>query len=253
VPGLRLQAQPLLQPRRILLAVHRSSGEQIVKPYYDCDGIVIVHSDCRDVLPTLDADVMVTDPPYGIQFESNRRGDRWEVTSSLSRTVSIVGDDDTSLRDSVLLGWGNKPALVFGTWKTPRPSNVCHVLTWDKGDHLGMGDLSLPWRPNTEEIYVIGSGFRGHRGTSVLRFPGPVSWASRGRTHPHEKPVALLRALIEKCPQGTILDPFMGSGTTLRAAKDLGRKAIGIEIEERYCEIAARRLSQMTLFTEASA
>jgi site-specific DNA-methyltransferase (adenine-specific) len=65
--------------------------------------------------------------------------------------------------------------------------------------------------------------------------------------HPNQKPIALMRWCIEKCPPGTVLDPYMGSGTTIRAAKDLGRKAIGIEIEERYCEIAAKRLAQGVL------
>jgi site-specific DNA-methyltransferase (adenine-specific) len=106
-----------------------------------------------------------------------------------------------------------------------------------------MGDLSLPWKPSHEEIYVLGSGFHGHRGGAVLRAYVPPR-VSMGRLHPNEKPVKLLVQLIQKCPAGVILDPFMGSGSTLRAAKNLGRRAIGIELEERYCEAAARRLSQ---------
>jgi len=216
-------------------------------PYYSDDHVTIYHGDCRDITEWLTADVMVTDPPYGISYESSMRGPRHEAASSVDRPRSIAGDEDTSARDEVLTLWGARPALVFGSWKRPRPEATRHVLTWAKGDHLGMGDLSIPWRPNTEEIYVLGSGFSGHRGTSVLNYPGPVSWATKGRCHQHQKPVELLHDLIGKCPLGLIADPFMGSGSTLRAAKDLGRKAIGVELDERYCEIAANRMAQEVL------
>jgi site-specific DNA-methyltransferase (adenine-specific) len=103
-----------------------------------------------------------------------------------------------------------------------------------------MGDLSFPWKPDFEEIYVNGNGFIGHRGSSVLCFNSRID---SGRHHPTEKPLELMTELISKTI-GTILDPFMGSGTTLRATKDLNRKAIGIEIEEKYCEIAAKRMEQ---------
>lgn len=104
-----------------------------------------------------------------------------------------------------------------------------------------MGDLSFPWGNSDEEIYVLGSGFSGRRSANVISMPTPPK---NGRSHPTPKPVALMTHLIERCPAGTILDPFMGSGTTLVAARDMGRKAIGIEIEERYCEVAVKRLSQ---------
>jgi DNA modification methylase len=111
-----------------------------------------------------------------------------------------------------------------------------------------MGALDMPWKPNHEEIYVLGFGFQGHRGSGVIRANGPGAYAQlRDCEHPTAKPVNLMTMLLEKCPAGVIVDPFAGSGTTLRAAKDLGRKAIGIEIEERYCEIAARRMAQEVL------
>jgi site-specific DNA-methyltransferase (adenine-specific) len=209
----------------------------MVKPYYDEDGITIYHGDCREVLP-LSAEVLVTDPPYGIGHESG-----WE-----NALPAIVGDRDTSLRDAVLSAWSG-PALVFGSWRRDVPVGAHTCLVWDKGLAAGMGDLSVPWKPNWEAIYVIGRGFSGTRDTSVLSGHTVVTWngCSFGRQHPNEKPVSLLTILLLKCPAGSVLDPFMGSGSTLRAAKDLGRRAIGIEIEERYCEIAAKRLAQRVL------
>jgi DNA modification methylase len=215
-----------------------------VEPYFDNGQIVIYHGDCRDILPTLPpVDLVLTDPPYGINYRSGMTGH-----DGGTALPGIVGDDDASLRDYALAAI-TAPAIVFGSWKVAKPAGCRAVLTWDKGEHVGMGDLSLPWKPNTEEIYIIGDGFAGHRGGSVLRYAAPVTWNSvnGGRKHPHEKPVALIAALLTKHPGETILDPFMGSGTTLRAAMDLGRKVIGIEIEERYCEIAVKRLQQQVL------
>jgi site-specific DNA-methyltransferase (adenine-specific) len=162
----------------------------------------------------------------------------------------IKGDSDLSLRNFVLSLYPAGPAIVFGTWKMAKPNGCKAVLIWDKGSHVGMGDLSFPWKPNTEEIYVLGEGFSGHRGSSVLSYNAPVSWNSTafGRQHPHEKPISLITELLNKSPGDLILDPFMGSGTTLVAAKQLGRRAIGIEIEEKYCEIAAKRLAQEVLW-----
>lgn len=215
-----------------------------IAPYYADESVVIYHADCREVLPRLEAgSVVVTDPPYGIAYESGHDG-------VLPR--SIQGDETPNLRDEVLRWWGDRPALVFGTWKVPKPIQTRMVLVWDSQGALGMGDLTLPWKPAHQEIYVLGSGFCGRRTSDVLSFHPVQATALRGRVHPHEKPIELLRELVGKCPAGVILDPFMGSGTTLRAAKDLGRRAIGIEIEERYCEIAARRMAQLAMALEAT-
>jgi len=187
--------------------------------------------------------VLVTDPPYGIAYKSGQAG-------ILPR--SIAGDANTSERDAALEEWGQRPALVFGTWRRPRPAGTRMVLIWDTKGALGMGDLSLPWKPAHQEIYVIGLGFTGRRTNDVLHFAPVQSMASNGRVHPHQKPIDLMQELIGKCPPGVVVDPFMGSGSTLVAAKSCGRKAIGVELEERYCEIAAKRCAQGVLW-EASA
>lgn len=204
----------------------------------------VVHGDVLDVLPTLDPDdfgALVTDPPYGINYRSN--------SPRVKLARSIAGDKDTSLRDAVLDWWGDRPALVFGTWRVARPEATRALLVWDTRGALGMGALDLPWKPAHQEIYVLGKGFEGRRGTDVLSFPPVQSMAKNGRLHPHEKPVDLMRALIDKCPPGAILDPFAGSGSTLRAAMDLGRHAVGIEVDEGYCAIARDRLAQTVLPT----
>lgn len=212
-----------------------------MKPYYEHGGITIFHGDCRDSLDDLrDVAAVVMDPPYGIAYQSGRFG-------VLAR--EIVGDEDTSLRDAVICQIRpGTPMLVFGSWKQPRPAGTHTLLVWDTKGALGMGDLSVPWKPSHQEIYVIGKGFTGRRDTDVLSYAPVQSTAANGRVHPHQKPVDLLIALIAKCPEtGAILDPFCGSGSALVAAKNLGRRAIGVEIEERYCEIAAKRLSQEVL------
>jgi DNA modification methylase len=206
-----------------------------LKPYYEDEFATLFHGDCREVLPSLPGDVLVMDPPFGIAYDSG-----WDSTMARS----IEGDDSTVARDAVLSCWGDFPAIVFGSWKAPRPEATRMVLIWDTLGALGMGDLSLPWKPAHQEIYVLGSGFNGPRTTDVLSIPPVQSMAKNGRVHPHQKPLALMLELIRKCPDGTITDPFAGSGSTLVAAKKLGRRSFGWEIDERYCAIAASRLRQ---------
>jgi DNA modification methylase len=212
-------------------------------PYYADDLVTLYLGDCREITAWLGADVLVTDPPYGMSYVSN--------SSKYGSTEPIAGDDTPELRDTMLERWGDRPALVFGTWRVPRPAATRTVLVWDK-NLPSMGDLSLPWHLSWEEVYVLGSGWRGARESSVIRIPGYASRHPDRLGHPTPKPVALMEALLLKAPPGVVADPFTGSGSTLVAASHLGRRAIGVEFHEPYCELLARRLDQGTLFGEAS-
>lgn len=216
-----------------------------LKPAYDDGTVTLYHGDCL-AHPELWAGeavvgAMVTDPPYGIDYNSGHEG-------RLPR--SIAGDKDTLTRDNAIALWGDRPALVFGTWRIPRPADTRMLLVWDTKGALGMGDLTLPWKPAHQEIYVLGRGFSGRRDTDVLCYAPVQAKAAHGRVHPHQKPVSLMHDLIAKCPPGVIVDPFAGSGSTLRAAKDLGRRAIGFELDADYVETAIGRLAQEAMVFE---
>ncbi len=205
-------------------------------------GDAVLHlGDCRDILPTLGpVDAVVTDPPFGISYQS---GHATDALWAAGRT--ITNDTNTSVRDEALALLGLAPALVFGSRRAPLPPSCKMVLTWDKGPALGMGDLSLPWKPTTEEIYVLGRGFVGSRNKGAVIYHPPVqSMAKNGRLHPNEKPVGLLRVLLHSLPSGLICDPFMGSGSTGVACAAEGRAFIGIEIEPAYFDIACRRIAE---------
>ena len=222
-----------------------------MKPYYSDDRVTLYHGDCLTVTEWLTADVLVTDPPYGMAFVSGHR--------RRGPSRPIVGDESTAARDAILSMWDDRPALVFGTWRMPRPDSTRTVIVWDKGDSPGMGALDLPWGLSHEEVYVMGRGWPvlpnggrrreggvPRRDPSIIRATLVNSQAADRPDHPTPKPVPLMAQLIAKT-SGTIADPFAGSGSTLVAAKQLGRHAIGVELEERYAEIAARRLSQDVL------
>lgn len=206
--------------------------------YYQDDFVTLYHGDCLVETAWLDADVLVTDPPYGMAYVSNSSKYR-------GPTDAIANDESTELRDTILELWGSKSALAFGTWKVERPKNVKQLVIWDKGDSPGKGDLSIPWGPTHEEIYVMGDskGFIGKRGGAIIRANTLAPTDSRRPDHPTPKPIGLMENLIAKTV-GVIADPFAGSGATLIAARNLGRKVIGVELEEKYCEIIATRLSQ---------
>ena len=195
--------------------------------------------DCIEILSHLESvDSVVTDAPYGIEYKSG-----WATDALWGDKRQIAHDETVDVRDAVIAWAGERPQLHFGTWRAPRPKETRQVLIWDKKGALGMGALDIPWKPDHEEIYVIGKGFVGKRDCGSVIPCAPVqSMAKNGRQHPTEKPVGLMSALIRKVP-GTILDPFMGSGTTIVAAAKAGRRAIGIEIEPRYFEIACERVT----------
>ena len=210
-----------------------------MKPYYEDDAVQIFHGDCREILPTLPpADLVLTDPPYGVGY---KYGNSYQ--------------DDAEGYEPFVLGAfqqmrENAPMILITTgmrnlWLYP-PADW--VLCWAKPGSTrrnGLGGFN-EWEP----VLVYGKR-RIYNDFKLL--PTAPNLSKDTGDHPAPKPIALYRWLVAVGSDNgaTILDPFMGSGTTLRAAKDLGRKAIGIEIEERYCEIAAQRMSQMVLAFDA--
>ena len=211
-------------------------------PYYQDDLVTLYHGDCLTETAWLAADVLVTDPPYGMSFDSG-----WVK----GRTRAIANDGDTEARDKALRLWADRgPWLMFGTWRVQRPAEVSQVLIWDKTDGVGpgMGDLSAAFGSSHEEIYLGGKWKKaGPRRGSVIRtstaMGNPYGLVATSG-HPTPKPIGLMEVLIAQSAAGVIADPFAGSGATLLAARNLGRQAIGVELEERYCELIAKRLSQ---------
>jgi DNA modification methylase len=225
-------------------------------PYYQDDLVTIYHGDCRDILPTLkgqSVDLLLTDPPFfmpATHYQSRVDWQRsWSDTSVLAAFWSVVLDAAIPrLRTTGhLLTFCNADSYPVFYPEMYRRFDYLKSLVWDKG-HVGLGRI---WR-NQHELIIAArwndSTFNedGMLRSDVLRFKATPP---ADRSHPVEKPVDLLASLIvpTTTPGGLVLDPFMGSGTALAAAKDLGRRAIGIEGEERYCEIAAQRCSQEVL------
>lgn len=214
-----------------------------MNPYYEQDGITIYHGDCREITEWLDADVLVTDPPYGTECTAaNPHGGygRRQNHSDGRAGFTIANDSGTDVRDAALSLWGERLAAVFGSPRmSDPPGRWADRLVWDK-KRPGMN--GGPWRYRHESIYVTSGFIRvNDAAVSVIEaFPEQSE-------HIHAKPLTLMLRLVAAAPPGTIADPFMGSGSTLIAARDLGRQAIGIELEERYCEIAVERLAQGVL------
>jgi site-specific DNA-methyltransferase (adenine-specific) len=227
-----------------------------VRPYYEDALVTLYHGDCREVLPIVSADALVTDPPYGIGLvtKTSDYRDSAAFDAGESLRASVVYDDDPArirslVREVIPLALGRVTrGVVFSgpaaLWAYPEPASIGCVFTPNGAGRSAWGFQCM--HPvlfyGKDPFLQDGKGGR------------PNSWRTeqpnRERIdHPCPKPIEWMRwALWRATRDGeSVLDPFAGSGTTLRAAKDLGRRAIGIEIEERYCEVAAKRLAQEVL------
>lgn len=208
-------------------------------PYYDHAGITIYHGDCIEILPTLDlVDLVMTDPPYGIGAYSDgvmgggvlARQSTYDPTTWDSQTVSVDLMAD-------VIAHGTRACIWGGNYYSMAPSSSW--LVWDKENGANyFADAEVAW-----------TNYGGAVRIKRHRWQGMIRKGRESRYHPTQKPLDVIKWATLLCPGEPrhLLDPFMGSGTTLRAAKDLGRKAIGIEIEEKYCEIAAKRMAQEVL------
>lgn len=217
-------------------------------PYYDDGTCVIYHGDCRELLPTLERpDLILTDPPYGVSERTDRASKgRGNLAAALD--FPPVAGDDEPFDPSHLLGFDR--VVMFGAnhYADRLPPASCWVV-WDKLDGLRTDKREVGFDDNAD-VELAWTNIGGPARLIPHRWKGMLKASERdaGRVHPTQKPVVLMAQIITWAGRGgLVLDPYMGSGTTLRAAKDLGRKAIGIELEERYCEIAAKRLGQEVL------
>lgn len=220
-----------------------------MKPYYEEPGITIYHGDCIDILPSLPkVDLVVTDPPYIVGAKGcGLAGNREYLKEITSRTL------DKGFQTWLLDDFQNwfcfcgKQQLSEILNHAQKGENWM-LLTWCKTNPTPLTNNN--YLPDTEYIlhrYSKGRLFGSYKDKSRFFIsPNGQTWID----HPTVKPVEVIVKLLNLGSQEgeTVLDPYMGSGTTLRAAKDLGRKAIGIEIEEKYCEIAVKRLAQEVLF-----
>jgi len=222
-----------------------------MKPYYSDKYVQIFHGDCRDILPSLEpVDLVLTDPPYGIDMASGfsgcvgfkGKGSPIERRQYPDTWDKLRPDEDTI---KLILHTG-KEAIVFGGNHMADILPVSsHWIVWDKLNTMpSFGDCELLWtnidRKSVKRYIVEWNGLIGKEET---------------RYHPTQKPVKLISLLIADYSKenALILDPFLGSGTTAYCAKKLQRRCIGIEIEEKYCEIAARRCQQEVMVLDIPA
>lgn len=223
-----------------------------MNPYFSRKGVAIYKGDCRELLAHGHPDVrlVVTDPPYMFGMASTMHEGKAGSWADMMNAASFYADNLRVLREVVTPRQG--AAWVFNSWRSvpvlmraafEAQWGIESLLVWDK-EWIGPGG-SRGLRPSYEVVALFAAeGFAlQNRGLpDIWRSKWPAGWRKTG--HPAEKPVALLEKLITESGEGDVLDPFMGSGSTLVAAYRRGRGAVGIEMEERYCEMAARRLEK---------
>jgi site-specific DNA-methyltransferase (adenine-specific) len=237
-----------------------------VKPYFDEEGITIYHGDCREVIPQLQPqsiDLLLTDPPYGQQFQgqalitakANIRADGARQGMRLVRQMLFaLGEEGRVMKPDahayLFCHWESWPDFYDAVSSYMKIQNA---LIWFK-NRGGSGDTEYEYARDYEVILYAMAGrgrpLAGRRDGAVIAGIQPVLG---DRLHPTEKPEKLFRYMIEKsCPfGGTVLDPFGGAMPAARAAKAAGRRAVVIEIEERYCEIGANLMRQVSMYTAA--
>ena len=213
------------------------------KPYYQDHACTIYHGDAVSLLaamPEETAHCVITDPPYGTK--KNLR-DGW-MAGEFSNVMPLVLPElyRVGTEDGALYCFTSWTMLADWCLRISPYYRQFGLIAWDKGRHSGRWS-AYSWQFHWEAIYY---GLKGPRTIKdyqpdVLRVPKDKGSA------PMQKPVSLLRRLItaSTVPGETVIDPFLGTGSSLVAARETGRKAIGIEIDERYCELAAKRLQEV--------
>jgi DNA modification methylase len=232
-----------IQPMAPMHGVVMASVPELTlpQPYYQDDSVTIYHGDCQAILPLVNADAVVSDPPYGIDYNPTRSQN--SAASGARKKLAKVKNDNVAFDPTPLLRF--KKLILWGANNYAAKLPASHGwFIWDKreGGTLFPGfvasDAELAWTNVVGRTLVFSHRWCGHLRDSERN----EYW------HPTQKPVALMCWCLGHIEAETILDPYMGSGTTLVAAKREGRKAIGIELEEKYCETAAKRLAQGVLF-----